>query len=233
MPGIFSDSGDGFPISANLVAETDAFGLTGSGSIGDGLSPNVTTRLRKKGSAPQGAFGDRFPRLLSDVDAIRGQVRPGFSSIRKARIDEVNTARDRAIGSLRSNAARRKILGSQFAVDAEARAELEGGKLRGEAEAQSFLEEVDTNLKLLDFEFGQINTALQRELQELQLSASFSTAVANLLNSNAQTAKSIQLAESQGTGQFFGTLLGTAFGPSLEAAGSAATKKIFPSLAFG
>lgn len=234
--GFFSDlfgGGDvdtpNFPITANFNSSSPGYSFSTSGSINEDLTTDVTSKLTPTGNAQQSAFSDRFPRMLTDIDALRSELTPGFSKLRKSRIDQIDTAARQAIGTLRQNAQRRKILGSQFVEDQLARFDLEAGKARGDAEAQSFLEEVDATLKVIDFEFGQINTALQRDIQEAQLTTGMSQIVAQILQTNAAMAKNIEIANAQGQGNFLGQILGTVLGGAAAGVGANIGESIAPS----
>lgn len=223
-----ADSAD-FPIGANFSTSTPGYSLSSSGSIDEDLGTNVSTTLTPLDTPERSAFLERFPRMLTDIDALRDELTPGYSKLRNSRIEAINTAERQAIGTLRQNAQRRKILGSQFVEDAVARIDLEAGKARGDAEAQSFLEEVDATLKVIDFEFGQINTALQRDIQELSLSTGMSQVVAQILQSNAAMAKNIEIANAQGAGNFLGQILGTTLGAAGAGIGANIAESVAPS----
>lgn len=178
--------------------------------------------LENLGSPGQEAFGVRFPRLLSDVDVLRGTLTPGFSQVRKARLAAVDRAREAALGNLRDSLARRRVLGSSFGEAALASAEREFGEAAAAAEAQSFLEELDANLKVLAFEQSQIADALNRELAEVNLAGSFGQSMAQMFNNNAQFLAQMNaqeaLAAGQGTGNLFGLgVLATQMGKSTPA----------------
>lgn len=233
--GFFSDifGGDvdtpSFPISANFSTSTPGYSLSTSGFINEDMGTNVTSSLTPLDTAERSAFNERFPRMLTDIDALRDELTPGYSQIRKSRLEAIDTAAKTAVGTLRQNAQRRKILGSQFVDDALARIDLEAGKARGDAEAQSFLEEVDATLKLIDFEFNQINTALQRDIQELTLSTGMSQIVSSILQNNAAMAKNIEIANAQGSGNFLGQILGTVAGGAAAGLGANLAESWVPS----
>ena len=196
-----------FPLVRNISASTDALGLS---SISSGA--NVSTALSKKGSAPQTAFGIRFPRILSDIDKLRGTLTPGFSQVRSSRLAAVDNARDKAIGNLRDNLARRKVRGSSFGFDALSGAEAEFGQARADEEAKVFFEELQANQQLIAQEHGILGEALNRELAELGMTAQFSTTMADIISRGAQFSQQLAAQEAAGKMELLGTALGAGLG---------------------
>lgn len=171
------------------------------------ISPGYTVgsggALTRTGPAGE-AFDVRFPRMLDDFDALRGQLSPGFGALTESRVGAVRDAGQAGISNLRGDLARRKILGSSFASDALSRAELEVGKAVGEAKAQSFLEELEATSKILAQEYGTIIEGLKIGLAELGAS---SQTIATL-NGLAIDAQEIYAQELAGQYELFGTLVG-------------------------
>jgi hypothetical protein len=194
------------PIPQRFAASTPAFNLS---SLVDPTTGAVSTSFERRGSAAQLAQAERFPRVLGDIDRLRGLVTPGFSQMREGRLRQVESARSRAIGSLRENLSRRRVLGSSFGEDALARVEAEFGEIKSRQEAQSFLEEMATTTQLIQIETEQINTVLGREFQELGLSANFSLGISDLVSQNARFAQELASKEAAARGAFAGKTLGT------------------------
>lgn len=216
MPkGLFGggSSFDYTPITSSSV-RTPALGI--SSSLGDDGS--VSSRLRRLGSPEQAAFDQRFPRILSDIDTLRGTIRPGFSDLREARLRQVANARSRGMGDLRENLRRRRVAGSSFANDTLTRAEAEFGQQAADQEALSFLEELNANQQLLAAESTQLFSALERELAEAGLAANFASNAANLFSQNQMFAANLAAQEAAAEGEFFGDLLGLAIGAGVSLA---------------
>lgn len=111
-----------------------------------------------------GEFGDdrdRFLGLYDDVGALRETVTPGYSHLRDRRLEAVELARTKGMGDLRDSLARRRVAGSSFANDSISRAEAEYGKLRSDTEAQTFLEELDANMRLISQQQSLGTSAMQ------------------------------------------------------------------------
>lgn len=205
--------GSDFKPPTTIQSSSPAFLLT---SAFNNSSGEVTTSLSRTGTFPQRAFDERFPRILADIDAARGLFRPGFSQLRQSRLAQVSNARDRAIGNLRENLRRRRVLGSSFAEDAIIRAEREFGQAAAATEAQSFLEELEATQQLIGLESNQLFNALNRELAELGVVANFATSTADLFSRNAQFEAQLAAQEAASRGSFFGNLIGLGAGAGLS-----------------
>lgn len=177
-------------------------------SSGFGNDNVFKTNLRRAGSAAQDAYDQRFTRSLQDLDTLRGSVKPGFSQLREARLRQISNARSRAVGNLRDTFARRRLSGSSFAADTVTRAELESGEAAAGQEAQSFLEELDTNLRLLEFEGAQVGAALQRELEEFNIASGANVQLSQIVSDNIRFNQQLAAQEAQAKGSFLGQLLG-------------------------
>lgn len=205
-----------FP-SVSISASTPAFRLSGSGSLLD-----ISTNLQRLGSVPQQEFDLRFPRILTDLDALRGTITPGFSKLREARLAAVEGARQRDIGTLRGELARRRLQGSSFALDTETRAEREFAEAKAGQEALSFLEELDANRVILESELNVVGTGLQRELNELALVSGFTDSVRTAAASAAEMAAKASASRGSLIGSLVGTLAPLAFDFFAPGAGTAA-----------
>lgn len=171
-------------------------------------SGGLAVALARRGTFPQAAFDERFPRILSNFDTLRGTLRPGFSDLRKARLSAIRNARNQAIGTLRSNLARRKVLGSDFGEAALVRTDLAFAEAEAEQQAKSFLEELSANLTLLDTEFKTLSSQLDRELRELQVASGQAASAGNLVESARQFDASLAFKENQATLNTIGSLAG-------------------------
>lgn len=187
------------------------------------------TKLIRTGSPEQTAYDERFPRLLTDIDKLRGTIKPGYSGLRDARLGEVENARSRAIGDLRDSLARRRVLGSSFGDAQQAQVEREFGQAREQAQAQSFLEELDANMKLIDLESNQIFSGLQRDMAELGIAANFGTQMSDLVARNAQFQQQLAAQEAAAASEGIGSLLGLGLGTALTI-GSSDSDSLFGQL---
>jgi len=194
MPTAFSANSPGFNLSTQLSA--------------DGRSLNSS--LSRTGTRPQQEFDERFPRILGDIDTLRGTLTPGFSKLREAALSRVRERGNESIGNLRRNLARRRIQGSSFGEDALISAERQFAREEADVEAQSFLQELESNVALIREESAQVFNALQREFTEAGMSANFISTVGSIINSNQQFAEQARINQLAGQAQLAGKIVGFA-----------------------
>lgn len=99
----------------------DLFGAVGGNTI---ATPSFTFDEGTLSRTDSG-FLDASRQNLDDLRANRARFGEGFSEFRQARLQEVENARARTVGNLRSQLGRRGILGASFAGDAITRTELD------------------------------------------------------------------------------------------------------------
>lgn len=183
------------PVSVGI----NAGGLSGS----NGTLSSTQDRL-KLVEGVQGAFGDQADAL----GGLRARLAPGFSDLRASRLAEVESAGSRAIGNLRDNMARRRVLGSSFGGDALARADLEVGKERDRVAAETFLQEVEGTQRLIDMESTARRGQFQAGLDELNLqadvAAKLSGAAATQMGAASRLEAELSAKSAAGAGKFFG-----------------------------
>ena len=120
-------------------------------------------------------FLDESRRTLSDLRANRAGFGGGFRDFRRARLQEVENARSRTVGNLRSQLGRRGILGASFAGDAITRTELDFQQQADKVSAEIDVQEFEFNLKNLEQESQIALANLSRELTEFGIAAQFIT----------------------------------------------------------
>jgi hypothetical protein len=142
------------------------------------------------------------------LGGIRASVAPGMSELRAQRLGEIENARSSAIGNLRENLQRRRVLGSSFGQDTISRAESEFAGQRDKVAAETFLQELDMTTQVLQQEFQARRSSFQTNLDELNLQADLAaklTAGATAqLGANARLEASLSAQEAAGAGKFFG-----------------------------
>lgn len=172
-------------------------------------------------SARQGLVNNlagQFKNQASEISALRPSVAPGFSDLRASRLQEIENARTNAIGNLRENMARRRVLGSSFGQDALARAELEAGQAKSKIQAETFLQELEATNNLINQEFearrGQFQTGLDELNLEASLASKLASSATDQLGANARIESQLNMkgaeldAKAQeGKGKFFGQLV--------------------------
>lgn len=216
------------PLSAGVTTSTPAFKLSGSATSDAGLGTNSSVDLTRLGSPAQKAFDARFGRSLADFDVLRKSLTPGFSQLRKARVEGTRNEGRKIIGRLKEDARKRRVLGSDFFNNAVTRAELAVQEAVNKEQGESFLQELEGNMKLIQAEFAQIGAQLDREMEELKISSGLASQLQQLVSDNMISAQETAAAEAAGAGRFFGTALGTIGGGFATRAGENLAEGFFP-----
>jgi len=221
ISGLFGGGGsvaDSIPITSSLTTISPGLSLRSFRSSGSGFRSELT----RTGSQAQTAEEERFPRILGDLDTLRGTLTPGFSSLRAARSAQIGNARNQALGNLRQSLSRRRVLGSSFGEQALISAEREFAEAQAASDAQSFLEELDANQRVLAFESAQINDALNRELSQLGIASGQAAQLASLNAQVSQFAANLRAQESSARGSGLGSLLGLGLSAAFSPLGGTA-----------
>ena len=204
-------------------------GFAGGGLTG-GFSGGRFSLTR--GSELTGALDETnqaFKTASGDFRKLAGEVTPGFGRLTTSRLQNVENQRRRAIGNLRENLGRRRVLGSSFGQDAVTRAELEFSQEADRVEAESFIQELQMNAELLgkanEMEIQRSQTMLNQLNFESSMAAQLSGQINDILAGNtrlhaqlsaelagaragvdANNQEFIQGLISGGVGAFFGSL---------------------------
>ncbi len=188
----------------------------GPGGIGITADANRTAAVS--------GLSDTFGQQAGEIGGLRATVAPGFSNLRTAALNQIENARSNAIGNLRENLQRRRVLGSSFAQDAASRTEAEFAQEKAKTEAQSYLQELEATNQLIQQEFTARRGVFQTGLDEMNLEANLAAGLAgkatDVLGKNAQVEAMLKAQEQQGAGKLVGTLTQ----PFADAAGKGAGK---------
>lgn len=175
----------------------------------------------------QGFFGDAISGLTRNI----AEVRPGFGRLTDARVQAVRGAGERERSDLRSNLAKRRVLGSSFAGDALTRQGLETGQQEAAVRAQSFLEELDLETQLigerlatqvsgLDYTLDLANKAFsadraasQTDLDELNTQLAVVTGVLGVMGNIAQRNAELEAQYAAQGAAARGGMIGNIAGP--------------------
>lgn len=112
------------------------------------------------------AFRSAFGGYLTDLADVRNRIAPGFGELTTARLGAIEDARQKAVGDIRDQMNRRRLLGSSFAFDTASRAESEFAKQAAEAAATSKLQELDLTAQVIDKQY-QTNIANVQNILDL------------------------------------------------------------------
>jgi len=175
-------------VSANVDKQIAA--LQRSKLIGGGSLFSAFDKFGRITVSPNAARTSLVGGLSKSLSATAGRfrtlgekVRPGFSEFRKAGLQNLRGQRRRVVGDLRENLARRRVAGSSFASDAISRAEAEFQQREDEFTSQTFLQEIDTQAKLIQTESEFARAAIETTLAELNLETEVALQLTGLANS--------------------------------------------------
>lgn len=217
---------------APLVSTAGSFGLSKlfGGSSSSSFSPPKINAGGLSGGSKIKASPERMG-LVNNLAAtfgpqadilkgLRQSVAPGFSALRSSRLAEVEGARTRAMGNLRENLARRRVLGSSFGEDAVLRGEAEFAKEKDRIQAETFLQEIEATQQLTQQEFearrGEFQTVLDEFNLEAGIATQLTTAATQQLGANARIKAQLDASAAAGMGKFFGQQ----FQPALDSLSS-------------
>lgn len=147
--------------------------------------------------------------LISGSARLREEVRPGFGRLTDAAVKTIRNRRDEAVGNLRESLARRRVLGSSFAEDAQARVEAEFADLEERTRAQAIIEEIGLSRDLMATEAGLNQVAAQLLQLDAATLAAEGEAIAMELGLNQQDAQLVrdELVALQTDAEFFQSVL--------------------------
>lgn len=180
------------------LAHIEGFSPTNFSSPGYGGSYNnrtfsltrsdaLTDRLR--------SFNLAYDRGIGEIRGLADQVTPGFGALTSTRVAANEANRRRAIGNLRENLQRRRVLGSSFGQDALTRANLEYSQEEDRIRAESFLQELEARQQLLtqanQMEFDRNASLITQFNFESQMAAQFTSQLNTIFAGNTQLAAQI------------------------------------------
>lgn len=217
---LFGGGSSGGSPSANLANVDTSLAPVSIDLNAGGLSGRngtVTADANRAGLVSR--VSNQFGNQADALAGLRARLTPGFSDLRTSRLAEVENARVNAIGNLRENMARRRVLGSSFGQDALTRAESEFGQQRDKVAAETFLQEIEGTQQLINQEFEARRGAFQTGLDELNLQADIglklAAAATAQMGANARLESELRLKAATGgadllskeqtaSGKFFG-----------------------------
>lgn len=116
-------------------------------------------------------LSERLSGIGAEYENLRGQVTPGFGALTAAGLSQLESSKQKAIGNLRENLSRRRVLGSSFGADALSRAEAEFGMQKASFAADAKLQEIMAQSGLLEKGQGAIAQQAQQDLATIQQSS--------------------------------------------------------------
>jgi hypothetical protein len=180
-------------------------------------------------------LASQFGAQAGELSTLRSQYAPGYSALRAAQLASIENARQSAVSNLRDNLARRRVLGSSFASDAETRANLDFENQKNNVISDTYLKELDATNNLINEEYtarvNQVSTGLNELNLEANTGATLVAQANQVLTNSAQlqtqiatqgisTLGQINTAQAQldagaqsGAGSLFGYLAGKVLSP--------------------
>jgi hypothetical protein len=137
-----------------------------------------------------------FTDKAAELRDLRPQVAPGFGRLTKSRVEAIRGAGRRAVGNLREELSRRRVLGSSFAQREVASTEAEFGRQEEMARAESFLSELDLTNQLINQEFDAATRGAAAVLGQLNFETSLAAELSSQA-SNQNNANRIAQAQAQ------------------------------------
>lgn len=144
--------------------------MTGLSRAFQGAGQDYRTLQRGFSSSMAGLTG-KLAGIGSQYEMLRQQVSPAFGALTQAGLARLQSSREKAIGNLRENLSRRRVLGSSFAEDALSRAEAEYGMQEAQFAADAKLQEIMAQSGLLEKGQGTIAQQAQMDLANIQQSS--------------------------------------------------------------
>lgn len=158
----------------------NAGGLTGTYTPGQGYTVTADPARQALVNQLYGGYND----AATAFGNLRSQWTPGESALRAAQLQSIENARQANISDLRQNLAKRAVLGSSFAQDAQTRANLDYENQKNNVISQTYLQELDAQHQLIGDQYTAAANAVSSKINELNLEGNLGTQ----LTSQAQDA---------------------------------------------
>lgn len=179
---------------------------------GDSITLNRSSGINSNLTGLSGAFANQ----ATELGALRSQLAPGFGAITQSALAGLENRRRAAIGNLRENLQRRRVLGSSFASDALSRAEAEFSQQESEIRAEAKLKEVALQNELINQQAQaraqQFQTFLDQFNFEAQLATQLSTGVSAIMAENARAQAEVNSNSQMANADFLSGMIGLGFG---------------------
>ena len=147
--------------------------------------------------ARTGGFLDSSGRILSDLEGNRGRFSEGFTAFTASRLQDVENARARTTGNLRSQLGRRGILGASFAQDAITRTELDFVREADRVRAEAQVAEAQLDLENLKVQQQANQASVANQLAELNIASNISLGINQAIVERDRIAASLEIARIQ------------------------------------
>lgn len=167
---------------------------------------------------------------LQNSQALGGlisDVQPGFGRLTESQLTGLRNREFQAIGDLRESLARRRVAGSSFGEASLIQAQLAFQQEEEAIRAQSFLQELDMQQRLLQQQFANTQSVLTQQLTQMNIEAQLASDLTQqtnaLLAESMRTQQMLAAQSSSGLGAFFEPIasgIGSFFGDLVGGLGS-------------
>src|SRR3990167_9069073 len=166
-------------------------GLTGTFDKG---TNTFSVSRTEEGQRTLDSLRGGFEGLATELRGLRPQVAPGFGRLTESRVQAIRGAGQRAVGNLREELSRRRVLGSSFAQREVVATQAEFGRQEEQARAESFLQDFDATRELIGQEFQASIAGSAAVLDQLNFETGLG---AQLSNASSQQMQQNILAQAQ------------------------------------
>lgn len=149
----------------------NAGGLSGTYTPGQGYAVTADPARQALVNQLYGGYND----AATAYGDLRSQWTPGESALRNAQLQSIENARQANISDLRENLAKRAVLGSSFAQDAQTRANLDFENQKNNVISQTYLQELDAQHQLIGDQYTAATNAVSSKINELNLEGNLGT----------------------------------------------------------
>ena len=150
-------------------------GFSGGGLTGSMSGGNFNVSPTSARSNLVGGLSSTFGNQATALGQLRSTVTPGFSQFRQAGMNTLESGRQAAIGNLRQNLARRRVLGSSFAQSALGNVDAQYAQNEANFQADAYLKELAANNQLLQQQFEAARGQFTTGLNEMNLEANLAS----------------------------------------------------------
>lgn len=121
------------------------------------------------------------------IGGLRSATAPGFSELRAAQSAIIQSARQKAVGDVSAEFSKRRVLGASFAQQAISNVADTFAEQERLASAETFKQEFDAQVKLIEVDSLLLLQQIKRELDELGIATEFLSTVNQTIEKQAKT----------------------------------------------
>lgn len=189
-------------------------------SVGPGGGISDSSTLQTNIGQLQSTFGQ----AANATAGLAATVQPGFSQLRRAGLQQINTTAKANLSTLQNNLAQRRIQGSSFANSQISQANADTEQQKANFTAQAYVDELNASNTLLQQQYqysaSQYSVAINQSNIESSTAASLVSNINSTLASTASVQAELDAKAAAGAGSAVGTVLGLGTGGGNTVGGS-------------